>query len=103
MEIEALAWNNDRTLLFAGTHNKLYGYDPVAESLTLQADNLPGNSEGLEMRSDDLLMVTINGRIRIYTYDPDRTTLVKEDQIIAPYEDIESLGWPESCTPPPVT
>ncbi len=103
MEIEALAWNNDGSLLFAGTLNKLYGYDPVAETLTLQADNQPGNSEGFEMRPDDLLMVTINELIRIYPYDPDRTILVKEDQILAPYEDIESQGWPESSTPPSVT
>ena len=103
--IEGLAWSNDGSLLYGSLGKSLFVYDPSARSLTRIAQNLPGETEGLDMRPDGLLAGSFEGsdKLRLFAYDVAALRTVANEAIATHYDDVESLAWPESCDNPPPT
>jgi hypothetical protein len=99
IDIEGMAWNNDGTLLYGGTGSKLYVYNPISNTLTKIATNLPRDTKALEMRQDGLLAIGTNVSSSVYTYDVTTKQLVPTAEISTPYNEIEGIAWPRLCTP----
>ncbi|OQY27501.1 MAG: hypothetical protein B6244_10330 [Candidatus Cloacimonetes bacterium 4572_55] len=99
--IEGLAWDNDGLTLYATANTRLWAYnpDPAVNDMTLIADNLPGETEALEMRRDGRLMGSINEEywIVIFSYDLASLSIITEEEIPTPYHDIESISFPDWC------
>jgi hypothetical protein len=98
-DIDGLAWNSDGTLLYAAEGRNLYRYDPGAKTLRRIAKNLPGHTEGLDMRPDGRLLGSIdsNRATSIFVYDVRTLKPVASESIATPYNHIESIAWPELC------
>jgi len=100
-DVEGLAWNNDGSTLYATSGKRLYIYDPIKKKLTQLAANLPGATEGLEMRPDGLLALGIDGSTTIYAYNISTKQLVPSQSIsVHSYDDVEGIAWPMSCSAP---
>jgi uncharacterized repeat protein (TIGR01451 family) len=98
VDIEGLAWSNDGSGLYASSGKQLYLYDPIQNKLAQIAANLPGETEGLEMRPDGLLALAVDGSTTIFAYDVSTMELVPSQGIsIAPYNDVEGIAWPAWC------
>jgi hypothetical protein len=99
---EGMAWNNAGTFLYVTDHRKIYRYDPVAETLTLQATNLPGETEALETRADGKLWGGLHksGAVSIYVYDPAVNQTISSEDISTQYNDVEGIAWADSCPLP---
>jgi uncharacterized repeat protein (TIGR01451 family) len=99
-EIEGLAWSNDGARLYGADETDLWVYDPATRSLKRIATNLPGETEGLDMRPDGRLVGGIHNAdaVSIFAYDIDTLQPVASDIIATSYDDVESIAWPASCT-----
>lgn len=99
--VEAIAWDNDGQSLYAAGGDNLYKYSYATNTMQKIADNLigPGDTEGLEMNPDGLLIVGLHGSHTIYTYDPSTLKVVGAKDISTPYDDVEGIAWPAACEP----
>ncbi|OQY27379.1 MAG: hypothetical protein B6244_11005 [Candidatus Cloacimonetes bacterium 4572_55] len=99
INIEGLAWNNEGNKLYASSESHLYVYDSVTGDFEVHANNLPGSTEALEMRRDGYLMGSIHqsAQLSIFAYDVETMTVLVEEDITTPYNDIESIAWPDWC------
>jgi uncharacterized repeat protein (TIGR01451 family) len=94
-DIEGLAWSNDGAMLYGTSGQHLYIYDPLAGTLSQVANNLPGETEGLAMRPDGLLIGGVNQSSELFAYDVNILEIVPAESIsILPYDDAESIAWP---------
>lgn len=97
--IEALAWNTTGTKLYGAAGSQLWVYDPATGALKRLVDSLPGVTEGLEMLPNGHLLGTIHERdhVVMFTYDLLQHKPVLRERLTTSYNDIESLGWPDTC------
>ena len=99
LDMDGMAWSNDGTILYCATDDmELFEFDPLTSTLTLVDNNLPGSVESLEMRPDDLLMFGVHlSSTTMYVYDPQSNQVLSAHNISTPYDDIESIVWPDWC------
>jgi len=112
--IEALAWKNDGTLLYAISYNKgarkapytdfgsvgyssLIGFNPVDQSLSLLCpDIIKADVEAMEIQPNGLLLFGTDGdnELAIVGVDPESCAIVASRSFKnLPYDDIESIEW----------
>jgi uncharacterized repeat protein (TIGR01451 family) len=93
-DIQGLAWSNDGQLLYGSAGTGLWVYSPIGKSLTKIANNLPGNTEALEMRPDGRLMGGVHqGALSIFAYDIATRQAIPSEHIRIPFDDIEGIAW----------
>lgn len=105
IDIEGLAWSNDGTLLYGAEKRNLWVFNPENSSLEHLADNLPGETEALEMQPNGLLMGGVHksdDKTSIFAYDIEEKSVVANEHIRTPFNDVEAIAWPESCGSPPI-
>ena len=85
-------------MLYASSRKTLFAYNPNTNKLTQIAKNLPGPTEGLDMRPDGRLALGVHGSLTIYAYDVIAKQVVPAENILTPYNDVEGIAWPV-CTP----
>jgi len=56
---------------------------------------LPGQTEPLDIRPDDLLIGGTDGSTKLFTYNVSTKQVVSRSVSVSPYNDIESITWPE--------
>jgi DNA-binding beta-propeller fold protein YncE len=97
-DIEALAWSNDGTKLYAAANRELWVYDKASQELTLKCSNIVNAEvEALEMQPNNLLLLGVDGNktLGIIAYDPENCEAVASRMFTnLPYDDIESIEWP---------
>lgn len=100
LDFDGMAWSKDGTVLYVATDDKeLSTFDPVTGNINILTNTLPGPVESLEMRPDGRLMFgTHLASTTIYTIDPQTLAIVASSNIITPYDDIESIVWPDWCS-----
>jgi hypothetical protein len=98
--IEGLAWSNDGARLYGTAGTDLWVYDPARNTLKRLANNLPGDTEALDMRPDGRLVGGIDKAAdSIFVYDVDVLRPLPNERITTRFNDIEGIAWPESCAP----
>jgi DNA-binding beta-propeller fold protein YncE len=96
---EALAWNNNGTLLYFAEGRALYSYNPAKGTIITVTKAMPGPVEALDMRTDGLLAVGVDGKSTLYAYNPVTNKFISSKYITGlPYKDIEGISWPV-CAP----
>lgn len=96
--IEGLTWNNDGTLLYAAQDSNLWKSD--GQTVEKACDLSGHHVEALEMLPNNLLLVGVHGKKRIFEFKiMDLTTcdLVEGAGIPTKYNDIEGMAWPEQA------
>ena len=104
-EVQAVAWNNAGTRLYATTYeaddtNSLLSYDgEVIEYVCV--NNMPGEIEGLEIHPNGHLMFGLHedDALSFHFFDVEQCEEIWDSKIITPYNDIEAIAWPTTnCT-----
>ncbi len=95
-DVEGLAFSNDGSKVYATSGKKLYIYTLSTGKITELAANLPGTTEALETRPDGKLLLGIDGSKVIYVYDPINKQVTAERITVAPYSDVEGIGYSPS-------
>lgn len=100
LDFDGMAWSNNGTTLYVTTDNaELFTLDYQTGSLILLTNALPGPVESLEMRPDGMLMFGTHLASNImYVMDPSTQQIVSTANINTPYDDIESIVWPDWCS-----
>jgi len=97
-DVEALAWSNDGTTLYAAANRDLWVYDKASQALTLKCENIVNAEvEALEMQPNNLLLLGVDGNkaLGIIAYNPETCQMVANRMFSnLPYDDIESIEWP---------
>ncbi|MFT4755193.1 MAG: hypothetical protein ACI85Q_002760, partial [Salibacteraceae bacterium] len=99
LDFDGMAWSNDGTKLYVATDKKdLSIFNPVTGAVTLLTSTMPGPVESLEMRPDGNLMFgTHLSSTTIYTINPFTLQIQSASNISTPFDDIESIVWPDWC------
>ncbi len=100
LDFDGMAWSNDGAILYVATDDmELSTFDPVTGTITLLTNTLPGPVESLEMRPDGNLMFgTHLASTTIYTINPQTLVINSSNNILTPFDDIESIVWPDWCS-----
>jgi hypothetical protein len=100
LDFDGMAWSNDGSILYVATDDKeLSTFDPVTGNIVLLTNTLPGPVESLEMRPDgNLMFATHLANTTIFTINPQTLNIISASNIITPYNDIESIVWPDWCS-----
>jgi hypothetical protein len=99
-EVEDLSWNLDGTLLYGSIDTALYAYNPQTGEIALACDNLPQETEALEMLADGLMLLGMHQdqTLRLHAFDINICQMVIGAEIAIPYDDPEGLAMPiEAC------
>ena len=100
--MESMTWDINGAYLYAALGQKLFRYDPEAETLTRIARNLPsgGATKGLEFLPDGRLLGTLSpddGECMLYLYDLNALTVTEQVTITTNYDDPVAVAWPLWC------
>jgi hypothetical protein len=107
-DVQAIAWNPDGSKLYAVVINNevrpygtnLWVYDPEAQTLTEQCQNVAGQLEfeGMEMQPNGVLLMAAHQHtdVGIVAYNPETCTIeaTRTFKNASSYYDIESIEWP---------
>lgn len=97
--IEDMTWNNTDTHIYASENNNLWVYEQATQTAKLACNNLPGETEALEMLPDGTLLLGIHGEEKIIQF---QGINVETCEIIFGIDiptsptinDIEGIAWP---------
>ncbi|MDM8569337.1 hypothetical protein QUF50_07500, partial [Thiotrichales bacterium HSG1] len=91
-QVEDLALSKE-IILYGAENTNLLKYQPTTNSLEVQCDNLPGETESLEMLTDNMLLLGIHNSKWLQVFDIERCQLRKEVRIpTGNFKDIEGIG-----------
>ncbi len=102
--IEGLTWNQAGDMLYGSVNRELWGWDGIiTHPPTKLCDNLPGQTEALEMLSlptgQELLLFATNtaNDLSVHAWDIANCQSVLDVEIETPYNDIEAITWKLGC------
>ena len=101
-KVEGLTLSKNKERTFYGTiGNELWIYDQVTNQLEIACTNLPGETEALEMMSDDILLMGIHKdkSFSLHAFDAKTCQIVADLNIPTnPFDDVEGIALPiEAC------
>ncbi len=102
--VEGLTWNQAGDMLYASVNRELWGWDGIiTHPPTKLCDNLPGQTEALEMVSlptgiELLLFATHTANdLSVHAWDIANCQSLLDVNIETPYNDIEAITWKPGC------
>jgi hypothetical protein len=102
--VEGLTWNQAGDMLYASVNRELWGWDGIiTHPPTKLCDNLPGQTEALEMVSlptgIELLLFATNtaNDLSVHAWDIASCQSLLDVNIETPYNDIEAITWKSGC------
>jgi len=106
LPIESLAdkkYTNDfyaTSYSFQDKSSTLWIYSKFDNEMIEKCSNIPGEIESLELLSDGKLIYGTHNddTLGLYVYDPYACKVVEKSKINTPYNDVEAIAWPVSCT-----
>jgi len=99
--IEGLTGNQAGNMLYGSVNKELWGWDGI--QLTKFCDNLPGQTEALEMLTlptgQELLLFATDAvnDVSIHAWDIESCQSLLDVEIETPYNDIEAITWKLDC------
>jgi hypothetical protein len=106
-EIEGLAFNLEGTALYGSVGTELWGYDPATGDFALLCDNLPQETEAVEVLPETLLpegfvlLGMHKDHNNLLIFDVNNCQTGQSISITPPYDDPEGLAMPlAACTTP---
>jgi hypothetical protein len=104
-DVEALAWNNQGTILYFTREEKasLFALAYPSFTITTVVPTLPGLVEGMDMLADGVIIMGVGAgtnSLEMFSYDP--ITKQKIDSLIlgTKYYDLEGIAYPDNCDNP---
>jgi hypothetical protein len=103
-EIEGLTFNLESTVLYGSAGTELWTYDPITNEMAKQCDNLPQETEALEVLPESLLP---DGSMLLGLHKDNNNLLIFDANnceqgaklTITPYDDPEGLAMRLDCSP----
>ncbi|EDN69063.1 hypothetical protein BGP_1050 [Beggiatoa sp. PS] len=92
-----LSKDKDRTVFFGSVNTELWVYDMDADSLEVACTNLIGETEGLEIMPDGLLLIGTHKdkTFNIHAFDPKACQIVVEAELPTyQFGDVEGIALP---------
>jgi len=97
--VEGISWNPAGTHLYATENTSLWVYEYATQTTKLACNNLPGETEALEILPDGTLLLGIDGEekiIQFQAFNPETCEIVFGVDIpTSPtINDVEGIAWP---------
>ncbi len=106
LKVEDITWNNEGTHIYAAENTNLWVYESATKTAKRACNNLPGETEALEMLPDGSLLLGIHGKGKILQFQGFNTKTCEivfgVDIPTSPtINDIEGIAWPiNACSQP---
>jgi len=106
IKVEDITWNNAGTHIYAAENTNLWVYEHATQTARLACNNLPGETEALEMLPDGSLLLGIHGEEKILQF---QAINVETCEIVFGVDiptsptinDVEGIAWPiKACSQP---
>jgi len=106
-KLEDFSFSLDGTQLYGTVDTELWRYDLATGDVVKQCDNLPQETEAVEVLPDFILpegfiMLGMheNEALKLHAFDVNSCTMAASHEIAIPYDDTEGLAMPlAACTP----
>lgn len=103
LRVEALSWNFDGSILYATENRKLWAWDGT--NINLVCDDLPGQTEALEMFDENILLFAVHtgNDLNIYAWNVNEggNSCAADNalsvHVETSYNDVEGISWPVKC------
>ena len=104
--VEGIVWNNAGTHIYGSENTSLWIYEHATQTTRLACNNLPGETEALEMLPDGSLLLGIHGEEKILQF---KAINVETCEIVFGVDiptsptvnDVEGIAWPiKACSQP---
>ncbi|MDM8560730.1 hypothetical protein [Candidatus Parabeggiatoa sp. HSG14] len=104
--VEGISWNPTGTHLYATENTSLWVYEYATQTAKLACNNLPGETEALEILPDGTLLLGIHGKEKIIEFQGFNTETCKiifgvDIPTSNTINDVEGIAWPINlCSQP---
>jgi hypothetical protein len=103
-KVEDLTWSLDGTVLYGSIDTQLYAYKPATNEIELVCDNLPLETEALEILPETLLPdgfillgMHQDNTLKLHAFDMEACEMVISHDIATPYNDVEGIAMPTAA------
>ncbi len=104
VSIEDITWSNEGKYIYASEGTNLWVYEYAKQTATLACNNLPGETEALEMLPDDTLLLGIHGnkkvvKFKAFNVETCEITFDVDIPTSPTVNDVEGIAWPmKACS-----
>ena len=106
-KLEDFSFSQDGTQLYGTVDTELWRYDWVTGDVVKQCDNLPQETEAVEVLPDFILpdgfvMLGLhdNEALKLHAFDIKSCTMAASQEVAIPYDDTEGLAMPKAACMP---